>query len=61
MHDDSLFAFAGDMGLLEEPARRIVETCSITVHAAPLTTTPNRLMVDVHDRMPVILPGWFSS
>jgi len=28
----------------------MIETCSI------LTTTPNALLADVHDRMPVILP-----
>jgi putative SOS response-associated peptidase YedK len=28
----------------------VIETCSI------LTTTPNALLADVHDRMPVIMP-----
>jgi putative SOS response-associated peptidase YedK len=50
MHDDSLFAFAGIWDQWRHPQGEIIETCSI------LTTTPNALLVDVHDRMPVILP-----
>jgi putative SOS response-associated peptidase YedK len=34
----------------KSPAGQLVETCSI------ITTTPNSLLQDVHDRMPVILP-----
>jgi putative SOS response-associated peptidase YedK len=29
---------------------KAIETCSI------ITTTPNALLIDIHDRMPVILP-----
>jgi putative SOS response-associated peptidase YedK len=70
MTDDSIFAFAGlwlDPGFQKtdavcdllkpfiweqwkNPAGQLVETCSI------ITTTPNALCADVHDRMPVILP-----
>ena len=35
--------------ILTFPSRRAVESCTI------LTTTPNLLLADVHDRMPVIL------
>jgi putative SOS response-associated peptidase YedK len=50
MHDDSLFAFAGVWDRWKNPLDEIIETCSI------LTTTPNALLADVHDRMPVIMP-----
>ncbi len=50
MVDDSLFAFAGIWEQWKNPAGQLVETCSI------ITTTPNALCADVHDRMPVILP-----
>jgi putative SOS response-associated peptidase YedK len=50
MHDDSIFAFAGIWDRWKNPLGEIIETCSI------LTTTPNALLADVHDRMPVILP-----
>ena len=50
MHDDSLFAFAGIWDRWKNPLGEIIETCSI------LTTTPNALLADVHDRMPVIMP-----
>jgi putative SOS response-associated peptidase YedK len=49
MQDDSLFAFAGIWDRWKPPQGPIVETCAI------LTTTPNELLRDVHDRMPVIL------
>lgn len=49
MQDDSLFAFAGVWDRWRDATGQAVETCSI------LTTTPNSLLVDVHDRMPVIL------
>ena len=48
MADDSLFAFAGLWDTWKSPEGPI-ETCSI------LTTTPNALLADIHDRMPVIL------
>jgi putative SOS response-associated peptidase YedK len=49
MKDDSLFVFAGIWDRWESPKGSIVENCAI------LTTTPNELLRDVHDRMPVIL------
>jgi putative SOS response-associated peptidase YedK len=50
MADDSIFAFAGIWEQWKSPKGQLVETCSI------ITTTPNSLCADVHDRMPVILP-----
>jgi len=60
MKDQSLFAFAGIWDRWRSPTGQIVESCSI------LTTTPNELLRDVHDRMPVILPReryaeWLTS
>jgi putative SOS response-associated peptidase YedK len=49
MKDDSLFAFAGIWDRWKSPEGKFIESCSI------LTTTPNELIRDVHDRMPVIL------
>jgi putative SOS response-associated peptidase YedK len=49
MADDSIFAFAGIWEQWKNPEVRLIETCSI------ITTTPNTLLADVHDRMPVIL------
>jgi len=49
MKDDSLFAFAGIWDRWKSRQGAIVESCAI------LTTTPNELLRDVHDRMPVIL------
>jgi putative SOS response-associated peptidase YedK len=48
--DDSVFAFAGIWDRWKNPQGEVVESFSI------LTTTPNSLTADVHDRMPVILP-----
>lgn len=50
MADDSIFAFAGIWDCWRNPEGEPVESCSI------ITTTPNRLCAEVHDRMPVILP-----
>jgi putative SOS response-associated peptidase YedK len=50
MVDGRLFAFAGIWDSWRSPERQALETCSI------ITTTPNFLCADVHDRMPVILP-----
>ena len=50
MKDDSLFAFAGVWDRWKSPGGPMLESCSI------LTTVPNELLADVHDRMPVILP-----
>jgi putative SOS response-associated peptidase YedK len=50
MKDGSLFALAGLWHAWTSPAGTRVESCMI------LTTTPNSLLEDVHDRMPVMLP-----
>ena len=50
MKDGSLFAFAGVWDRWRSPAGQTIQSCSI------LTTAPNELLEDVHDRMPVILP-----
>lgn len=50
MADDSIFAFAGIWDSWRNPEGKAIETCSI------ITTTPNTLLIDIHDRMPVILP-----
>jgi len=48
--DDSLFAFAGLWYRWRDPATNTsIETCTI------LTTKPNALVSDIHERMPVIL------
>jgi putative SOS response-associated peptidase YedK len=47
--DEAVFAFAGIWDQWRSPQGPVITTCSI------LTTTPNRLMQDIHDRMPVIL------
>jgi putative SOS response-associated peptidase YedK len=44
-----LFAFAGLWDRWRDPQGDVAESCSI------LTTTPNSLLVDIHDRMPAIL------
>jgi putative SOS response-associated peptidase YedK len=49
MTDDSIFAFAGIWDTWKSPDGTPIDSCSI------LTTTPNTLVQDVHDRMPVIL------
>jgi len=53
--EGGLFAFAGLWDRWIDPQGKAVETCTI------LTTTPNALLTDIHDRMPVILnPGDFD-
>jgi putative SOS response-associated peptidase YedK len=49
MVDDAVFAFAGLWERWRDPAGEVIETCTI------LTTKPNVLVADVHDRMPAIL------
>jgi putative SOS response-associated peptidase YedK len=49
MIDDSVFAFAGLWERWRDPAGEAIETCSV------LTTRPNALVAEVHDRMPAIL------
>ena len=45
----SVFAFAGLWDRWRDPKNNVIETCTI------LTTRPNALVADVHDRMPAIL------
>src|SRR5216683_3836411 len=45
----SVFAFAGLWDRWRDPKNNIVESCTI------LTTKPNSLVADVHDRMPAML------
>jgi putative SOS response-associated peptidase YedK len=47
--DGELFAFAGLWDAWRDAKGQVIETCTI------LTTSPNDLLADVHDRMPVIL------
>ena len=49
MADDSAFAFAGLWDRWPDRNNNPIETCTI------LTTKPNSLVADVHDRMPVML------
>jgi putative SOS response-associated peptidase YedK len=48
--DGEVFAFAGLWDQWKTADGNLVESCSI------LTTTPNSITVDIHNRMPVILP-----
>jgi putative SOS response-associated peptidase YedK len=50
LNDGAIFSFAGVWDNWRAPDGQWIRTCSI------LTTTPNALLADVHDRMPVILP-----
>lgn len=50
MKDDSLFGVAGLWDSWKSPFGEIIHTCTI------LTTEPNELMAEIHNRMPVILP-----
>ncbi|MBZ5722743.1 MAG: SOS response-associated peptidase [Acidobacteriia bacterium] len=47
--EGAIFAFAGLWDRWRDPNGQVIESCTI------LTTTPNELLADVHDRMPVIL------
>jgi putative SOS response-associated peptidase YedK len=49
VNNGELFAFAGLWDRWKNPQGEIIESCTI------LTTTPNSLLSDIHDRMPVIL------
>ncbi len=48
--ESELFAFAGLWDQWKNPEGQIIESCTI------LTTTPNALVADMHNRMPVIVP-----
>jgi putative SOS response-associated peptidase YedK len=47
--EGDVFAFAGLWDQWKSPDGQIIESCTI------LTTTPNSLVADLHDRMPVIV------
>jgi putative SOS response-associated peptidase YedK len=49
MKNQEIFSFAGLYDTWVSPAGEKISTCTI------ITTTPNRLMADIHNRMPVIL------
>jgi putative SOS response-associated peptidase YedK len=49
MSDGGIFSFAGLYDTWEDPDGNKLSTCTI------ITTSPNSLMADIHDRMPVIL------
>jgi putative SOS response-associated peptidase YedK len=54
--DGEIFAFAGLWDRWTDPCGEVIETCTI------LTTTPNTMLQDIDDRMPVILnPVDFDS
>jgi putative SOS response-associated peptidase YedK len=60
MADDSAFAFAGLWESWVDPNGSVVESCTI------VTTTPNDVVADVHNRMPAILKAddsdlWLDS
>jgi putative SOS response-associated peptidase YedK len=48
--DGEVFAFAGLWDQWRSPDGEIIESCTV------LTTGPNSLVADLHDRMPVIVP-----
>ncbi|MEC0094261.1 SOS response-associated peptidase [Paenibacillus macquariensis] len=49
MRDGDIFSMAGLYDIWIDPSGKKLSTCTI------ITTTPNSLMADIHDRMPVIL------
>lgn len=53
--EGEIFAFAGLWDRWRGPDGQAIESCTI------LTTTPNDLLADVHDRMPVILAPEYSE
>src|SRR5258706_12216418 len=50
LKDGQPFGFAGLWEAWQSPEDGLIKTCTI------ITTTPNALLADIHDRMPVILP-----
>ncbi len=55
MKNGDLFAMAGIWDSWKDPEGRVVHSFAI------ITTTPNELMAQIHDRMPVILPQRFEK
>lgn len=51
LKDEQPFGFAGLYDVWKSPEGKSLTTCTI------ITTTPNKLMEPIHDRMPVILPA----
>ncbi|OAB47037.1 SOS response-associated peptidase [Paenibacillus antarcticus] len=49
MRDNGIFSMAGLYDIWIDPSGKKLSTCTI------ITTTPNSLMADIHDRMPVII------
>jgi putative SOS response-associated peptidase YedK len=49
--EGEVFAFAGLWDRWRSPDGEIIESCTV------LTTGPNSVVADLHDRMPVIVPG----
>ncbi|WP_410515201.1 SOS response-associated peptidase [Paenibacillus sp. BR2-3] len=49
MRDGGIFSMAGLYDIWTSPEGKKLSTCTI------ITTAPNSLMTDIHDRMPVIL------
>ena len=48
--EGDVFALAGLWDQWKSPGGEVIESCTI------LTTAPNSVVVDMHDRMPVIVP-----
>ena len=48
--NQDIIAFAGISSLWKAPDGKVIKTCSI------VTTSPNKFMKEIHDRMPAILP-----
>ncbi len=55
MKDESLFAYAGLWENWKDKDDKLIQTFTI------ITTTPNRIVADIHDRMPVILKPEFEK
>jgi len=55
LKDKSLFAFGGIMNIMIQPDNVEVKSCAI------ITTNPNKIVSEIHNRMPVIIPieNWY--
>jgi putative SOS response-associated peptidase YedK len=49
LKNENIFSMAGIYETWRDPEGNVINSCSI------ITTTPNELMADIHDRMPVLL------